>query len=104
MSALFSVTINDTIQWTPIPGAHFEVIVLNSNPGSALDPPGVVGTGAINEVAVSVLLTGKPLGIYFIRARSMNPDGTGKSPWSDAANGEFQLVAFGVPGGFNKKP
>lgn len=100
---LFTVTINDTIQWTPIPGAHFDVLVLSSNSGSALEPPGVVDTGALNEVAVSTLLAWRPLGIYFIRARSKNPDGTGASAWSPAADGEFELVAFGVPGGFTKK-
>jgi hypothetical protein len=102
MAAEFSVNIGDSIQWAPIPGAHFDVVVRNIPTGGDMTPPGVLDVGATNSVTVFALLDGQPLGNYFILVRSKYPDGSGASDWSTAV--EFSLVGFPVPTGITKVP
>lgn len=100
--AAFSVTPNDFITWNLIAGAHYDVILLDANPGSLLTPPGTVDVGATNEVAVSALLGSRSAGTYYVRVRSKNPDGSLPSAYSVAV--EFTYAGFAVPDGIAKKP
>lgn len=92
-------TLNQTLSWTEIPGAHYDVRVRNFN-NSAIVYQAAFDTGATPSVLLQTLLAGIDFSTvtrFNIDVRSKLPGGGLESAWSPAL--DVTITGFGVPNG-----
>jgi len=94
-----NATLDQSLSWTEIPGAHYDVRVRNFN-NVAIVYQAAFDTGAAASVGLAALLAGIDFSSavrFWIDVRSKLPGGGLESSWSTAL--DVTITGFGVPAG-----
>ena len=96
-----NATLGQSLTWNPIPGAHFDVRVVNFN-NAAIVYHDALDVGSNSSILLSTLLAVVDLTTathFNVFVRSKLPGGALPSSWSSAL--DLQIVGFGVPTGLS---